>query len=141
MLQHRSGGDYNGTVSSAENTEHTDPAAHMVSMSTFDRPEPTTGLRTWSEQDDEPGADVLAVVDDQCMFWEHRDGKYPWWCGYGVTWEYLRQRGPLREVGSYAPLAPANGATDCDTDEERAAAQEDPGGKFDAWLDALGSPR
>ncbi len=33
--------------------------------------------------------------------------------------------------------------TDCDTDtdEERAAAQEDPGGKFDAWLDARGGPR
>jgi len=89
------------------NTAHTDPAAHMTSMSSSDTPNPTTGLRTWNDRDDEPGADALAVVDDTCMFWEHRDGEHPWWCGYSVTWEYLRQRGPLREVGSYAPLDPA----------------------------------
>jgi len=65
-------------------------------------------LRTWYDKDDEPGADVLAVVDDTCMFWVHRGGEYPWWCGYGVTWEYLRQRGPLRQVGSFALLRPSS---------------------------------
>jgi len=76
----------------------------MMSMSAPDTTDPAKGLRTWSDQDDEPGADVLGVVDTEYMFWEHRDGKDPWWCGYGVTWELLRSRGPLREVGSYAPL-------------------------------------
>jgi len=91
-----------------QNTAHTDPAAHMVSMSTSDTPNSTIGLRIWSDRDDEPGADALAVVDNEHMFWEHRDGKYPWWCGYGVTWGFLRSRGPLREVGSYAPLDPSD---------------------------------
>lgn len=175
-------------------TAHADPAGHMMSMSTSDTPQPITGLRIWSERDDEPGADVLGVVDNQCRFWEHRDGEHPWWGGYSVTWRYLRRLGPLREVKSYAPLGPGeqddepgadvlgvvddthwlwehrggelpwwcgygvtwedlhprgpflevgsyvphpwDGEPDCDTDEERAAAQEDPGGKFDAWLDA-----
>ncbi len=76
----------------------------MTSMSTSDTPNPTTGLRTWNDRDDEPGADVGAVVD--CMghwLWEHRGGERPWWCGYGVTWEDLRQRGPFLKVGSYVP--------------------------------------
>ncbi len=84
----------------------------MVSMSTVDTPDTTTGLRTWSDRDDEPGADALGVVDNEHMFWEHRDGDHPWWCGYGVTWEFLRSRGPLREVGSYAPLVCAPGPTE-----------------------------
>ncbi len=91
-----------------QNTAHTDPAGHMTSMSTSDTPDTTIGLRIWSDRDDEPGADALAVVDNEHMFWEHRDGKYPWWCGYGVTWEFLRSRGPLREIGSYAPLDPSD---------------------------------
>ncbi len=107
------------------NTAHTDPAAHMTSMSSSDTPNPTTGLRTWNDRDDEPGADVPGVVSDQCMFWEHRDGEYPWWCGYGVTWEYLRQRGPLREVGSYAPL-------------ELGERDDEPGADVGAVVDCMG---
>ena len=56
----------------------------MVSMSTVDTPDTTTVLRTWSDRDDEPDADALGVVDNENLFWEHRDGDRPWWCGYSV---------------------------------------------------------
>ncbi len=42
--------------------------------STPDTPNPTTGLQTWYDRDAEPAADVVAVVDDMCLFWEHRAG-------------------------------------------------------------------
>lgn len=32
----------------------------MMSVSASDTPHPITGLRVWSERDDEPGADVAA---------------------------------------------------------------------------------
>lgn len=61
-------------------------------------PTSSHAVRCWHAGDPQPGPEVHAVLDNTLTFWEHCGGDYPWWCGYGVTWDYLLHRGPLLEA-------------------------------------------
>lgn len=68
---------------------------------------------------------------EQCLYGEYRTPPSPEECFANVA---DAQLGALVEAGYLV-------VHESDTDEGRAAAQVDPGGKHDAWLEALSGPR